>query len=129
MPDKRIGSRTSRVTFIVLRYMRRPLMTLIIVYALSMAGWVLIPGMDPDGNPVKGAKVTVVHADSGKGPKPATTNEEGEWKVGGLAFGSWNIDVAAEGFVTRAIVVQFTAGNATTPNALTGGGRRPGTGQ
>ncbi len=68
---------------------------------------------DPEGNPVKGAKVTVVHADSGKGPKSATTNEKGEWKVGGLAFGSWNIDVAAEGFVTRAIVVQFTAGNAT----------------
>ena len=46
-------SRTSRVTYIVLRYMRRPLMTLVIVYAVSMAGWVVIPGMDPDGNPVK----------------------------------------------------------------------------
>ena len=55
----------------------------------------------------------MVHSDSGKGPKPATTNENGEWKVGGLAFGSWNIDVVAEGFVTRAIVVQFTPGNAS----------------
>ena len=53
MAEKIDESRTSRVTFIVLRYMRRPLMTLVVVYAISMAGWVLIPGVDPDGNPVK----------------------------------------------------------------------------
>ncbi|MEM7222086.1 MAG: NAD-binding protein [Pseudomonadota bacterium] len=53
MAGKIDESRTSRVTFIVLRYMRRPLMTLVIVYAISMAGWVLIPGVDPEGNPVK----------------------------------------------------------------------------
>lgn len=40
-----------RITFLVLRYMRRPLMTLITVYAVSMVGWILIPGVKPDGSP------------------------------------------------------------------------------
>lgn len=43
--------RSSRVTFIILRYMRRPLMVLITVYATSMIGWILIPGVDAQGNP------------------------------------------------------------------------------
>lgn len=42
---------SSKVTFIVLRYMRRPIMVLICVYALSMVGWIAIPGIDEDGNP------------------------------------------------------------------------------
>lgn len=42
--------RSSRVTYIVLRYMRRPLMVLITVYATSMLGWILIPGVDAEGN-------------------------------------------------------------------------------
>ena len=39
----------SRVTFIVLREMRRPLMTLLIVYAFSILGMVLIPGPEING--------------------------------------------------------------------------------
>ncbi|MGI9435228.1 MAG: potassium channel family protein, partial [Geminicoccaceae bacterium] len=37
--------------FIMLRYMRRPIMVLIAVYAISMVGWILIPGVGVDGNP------------------------------------------------------------------------------
>lgn len=37
-----------RVTFIVLRFMRRPILVLVTVYAASMVGWVLIPGADPE---------------------------------------------------------------------------------
>lgn len=40
-----------RVTFIVLRYMRRPILILVSVYAISMVGWVVIPGVTVDGNP------------------------------------------------------------------------------
>ena len=43
--------RPQRITFLILRYMRRPLMTLIAVYAISMVGWILIPGIDAQGNP------------------------------------------------------------------------------
>lgn len=42
--------KTNPVTFVVLRYMRRPLLVLIVVYAISMTGWILIPGIDEDGN-------------------------------------------------------------------------------
>jgi voltage-gated potassium channel len=44
-----VGSR--RVTFIVLRVMRGPILTLVGVYAVSMLGWVLIPGPVIDGTP------------------------------------------------------------------------------
>lgn len=43
--------KTSRITFIILRYMRRPILVLVTVYAVSMLGWILIPGVDPQGNP------------------------------------------------------------------------------
>lgn len=42
--------KSSRVNFIVLRYMRRPILMLITVYAVSMVGWILIPGVDAEGN-------------------------------------------------------------------------------
>ena len=48
-----------RVTFIVLRFMRRPILVLVSVYAVSMLGWVLIPGADPD-NP--SAPLSFFHA-------------------------------------------------------------------
>ncbi len=51
--------RSSRVTYIVLRHMRRPIIVLITVYAASMFGWVLIPGMDAQGNP---AHMSFFHA-------------------------------------------------------------------
>ncbi len=44
-------ARTSRVTFIVLRYMRMPIMVLIAAYAIAMAGWVVIPGIEVEGEP------------------------------------------------------------------------------
>ncbi len=44
-------AKSSRVTYVVLRYMRRPLLVLITVYAASMVGWILIPGVDAEGRP------------------------------------------------------------------------------
>jgi Trk K+ transport system NAD-binding subunit len=41
----------SRVTFLVLRYMRTPILVLVSVYAASMIGWVMIPAVDAAGNP------------------------------------------------------------------------------
>jgi hypothetical protein len=43
--------KSSRVIFIILRYMRRPIMVLIAIYAASMIGWILIPGVNTEGNP------------------------------------------------------------------------------
>lgn len=39
--------------FSVLRQMRRPIITIIIYYAIAVMGFVLIPGVDNDGNPVQ----------------------------------------------------------------------------
>ncbi len=45
---------TNRVTFIILRYMRRPILVLVVVYAILMVGWVLIPGpeLTENGKPL-----------------------------------------------------------------------------
>ena len=43
--------KSTRVTYIILRHMRRPILVLITVYAFSMVGWILIPGVDEHGNP------------------------------------------------------------------------------
>lgn len=40
-----------RVASIVLRFMRRPLLVLLTVYAIGIVGMVLAPGQDADGNP------------------------------------------------------------------------------
>ncbi len=55
----RNSPKSSRITFIILRYMRRPVIVLITVYAASMLGWVLIPGQDAQGNP---AHMSFFHA-------------------------------------------------------------------
>ncbi|HID44959.1 MAG TPA: potassium channel protein [Chromatiaceae bacterium] len=39
------------IVFLILRRMRRPLLTLVLVYAASILGLVLIPGQDAQGNP------------------------------------------------------------------------------
>ena len=39
------------IVFIIFRRMRRPLITLTVIYAISILGLVLIPGQDGDGNP------------------------------------------------------------------------------
>ncbi len=41
-----------RVTSIVLRFMRTPIIVLVTVYAIAIIGMVLMPGRDADGNPV-----------------------------------------------------------------------------
>lgn len=58
--------------------------------------------VDQNGNPVKGAKVTIVTAKgTNGGPPPFTTDAKGNWVAGGLMGGQWLIDVEAEGFLVR----------------------------
>jgi voltage-gated potassium channel len=46
-------SELDRVTSIVLRYMRAPIIVLVSVSAIALIGMVLMPGQDADGNPVR----------------------------------------------------------------------------
>ena len=41
----------NHVIYLLLRRLRMPLITLIVVYSVSIIGFVLIPGMDDQGNP------------------------------------------------------------------------------
>ena len=50
---------SQRVIFIILRFMRKPVLVLVTVYAVSMAGWVLIPGVVVDG---KSQELSFFHA-------------------------------------------------------------------
>ena len=43
----------NQVIFLILRRMRAPLVVLIVAYAISILGLVLIPGSDAEGNPWK----------------------------------------------------------------------------
>ncbi len=45
--------------FLALRRMRAPLITIILIYAVSIAGLTLIPGIDPDGRP---SRMDFLHA-------------------------------------------------------------------
>ncbi len=52
-------SQLDRVASIVLRLMRRPLLALVVVYAVSIIGMVAMPGIDASGNP---ARMSFFHA-------------------------------------------------------------------
>ena len=43
----------NEVLFVILRRLRRPLIALIVAYAVSVWGLVLIPGVDAEGNSVR----------------------------------------------------------------------------
>jgi len=60
-----------------------------------MAGVVL----DPAGNPVAGAKLTVVYTQSGGTTFEAVTDKKGEWVVMGVGTGNWDVTVEAKGWI------------------------------
>src|SRR3954470_3388867 len=47
------SSQASSTVFMVMRRMRAPLITLIVIFSVSVAGLALIPGVDADGQPAK----------------------------------------------------------------------------
>ena len=83
-----------RVTFIILRFMRKPVLVLVTVYAVSMAGWVIIPGVVVDG---KSQELSFFHAfyfltytatTTGFGEIPVTfSNAQRMWSIVSLYAG------------------------------------------
>jgi hypothetical protein len=109
---------------------------------------------DPKGLPVAGAEVRLQYTfvDPKDGPPPAVTDERGRATLGGLAEGSWILEVSREGFMTylaeigvrengrpvvvqatqvkvpgalRTLEVQISKGRAVRPAAPPAGARRP----
>ncbi|MEA3640471.1 MAG: NAD(P)-binding protein [Lamprobacter sp.] len=50
MASTRAGQPVDSIIFLILRRMRAPLLTLIIIYSITIIGLVLIPGRNPDGS-------------------------------------------------------------------------------
>jgi len=85
---------SQRVTFIVLRFMRKPILVLVSVYAISMVGWVIIPGVVVDG---KSQELSFFHAfyfltytatTTGFGEIPITfSNAQRMWSIVSLYSG------------------------------------------
>lgn len=72
--------------------------------------------VDDQGKPVAGAKVILVSLKAGgAGPEPIVTDAKGKWAVMGVIGGKWNIDVEADGFLTRALSAEVSELNRLTP--------------
>src|ERR1051326_362357 len=60
---------------------------------------------DEQGKPLEGV---VVKAElPGAGATQATTNKKGEWALGGIARGAWNLDFSKDGYETTRISVSI----------------------
>jgi predicted Zn-dependent protease len=75
---------------------------------------------DPDGKPIEGAMVTAtLPSAENRGPAPQKTNSKGDWSIGGIAGGTWALDVSKEGFITRTLSVPVSEGNRLPPMGIT----------
>jgi type IV pilus assembly protein PilF len=57
--------------------------------------------VDADGKPIAGATVKLELPERGGGTT-VTTGKDGKWALGGIASGTWHVDVQAEGFAPMA---------------------------
>jgi len=51
--QQEFSHQASATIFLIMRRMRVPLITLIVIFSVSVAGLALIPGVDADGQPAK----------------------------------------------------------------------------
>src|SRR4029078_684371 len=60
----------------------------------------------PDGTPVVGATLKLVHTERKGGPT-IKTDKKGRWAFLGLVAGTWNVDVEAAGYATAHVSVNL----------------------
>jgi tetratricopeptide (TPR) repeat protein len=105
-----------RKTILSLLLMILAATTLPAVYGQAWRGNARLQGTVVDqksGQPVNGAKVALRLKSNG-GPD-LTTNAQGKWSVLGLGSGSWDIDVTAPGYVTKALSLSIAEGERIPP--------------
>ena len=95
---------TQRVPFRLVQITLAALALLLLagpVLAQDWAGRGRLQGVvtDEEGNPLKGAKVTLFKGEPGRGPKPMETNKKGRWSYLGLSHGQWNVLIEYPGLV------------------------------
>lgn len=59
--------------------------------------------VDESGAPIAGATLKAFNPERGGGTT-IKSNKKGEWVLGGIAPGAWNIDIEAEGYATKKVV-------------------------
>jgi tetratricopeptide (TPR) repeat protein len=69
---------------------------------------------DEAGKPLEGVKVKIF-LPSSNGGTDTTTNKKGEWGVGGINSGAWQVDFTKEGYETRRITVDVEQLNPKPP--------------
>ena len=84
--------------------------------AQAWKGMARIQGVivDPAGKPIKGAKVVLKSVRDDGGPT-IVTDGYGKWAALGLAGGQWNIDIVADGFLTKQVTVSLSELNRVPP--------------
>jgi tetratricopeptide (TPR) repeat protein len=70
--------------------------------------------MDEAGKPIEGVKVKLF-LPAGNGGTEATSNKKGEWGVGGINSGAWQVDFIKEGYETRRVTVDIEQMNPKPP--------------
>ena len=73
---------------------------------------------DADGAPIPGVVVRA-YLPAADGGTEVTTDDEGDWAIGGLAGGEWQLDFSKDGFVTRQISLALTEGSRPRPVSMT----------
>ena len=73
---------------------------------------------DDDGAPIAGVVVRAYLPDA-DGGKEVASNDEGEWSIGGIAGGQWQLDFIKDGFTTRQISLALSEGLRPRPVRMT----------
>ncbi|MEX2272119.1 MAG: tetratricopeptide repeat protein [Vicinamibacterales bacterium] len=60
---------------------------------------------DPSGQPIADVRVTAILAGESAIAFESKTNKEGEWAIGGMAGGRWNLDFTKDGFENKSIAI------------------------
>ncbi|MBI1875055.1 MAG: tetratricopeptide repeat protein [Acidobacteria bacterium] len=72
---------------------------------------------DEGGAPIEGVTVKVYQPEA-KGGTEVKTNKRGEWVIGGIARGGWQVDFLKNGYEPRQITVEVDELNSNPPIAL-----------
>jgi tetratricopeptide (TPR) repeat protein len=72
---------------------------------------------DEAGQPIDGVKVKLF-LPAGNGGVDVTTNKKGEWGVGGIGSGAWQVDFTKEGYETRRVTVDIEQMNPKPPMVI-----------
>lgn len=64
---------------------------------------------DQDGSPLGGVVVRA-YLPAAEGGTEVTSDDDGEWAIGGLASGRWQLDFIKDGFTTRQISIPLSEG-------------------